>query len=94
VVVEGSGSGNLPAACVPGLRQLVDRGIPVVLTSRCGAGPVTPLYGGPGGGATLVELGVIPGSDLSGPKARIALMFLLGMGADLGGVRDWFRRAG
>jgi L-asparaginase/Glu-tRNA(Gln) amidotransferase subunit D len=36
----------------------------------------------------------MPGSDLSGPKARVALMFLLGMGADLDGVRDWFRRAG
>jgi L-asparaginase len=69
---------------------VLDRGIPVVLASRCPTGPVTPTYGGDGGGATLLDLGLIPAGDLGGPKARIALMLLLGGGADTDVVRRWF----
>lgn len=90
VVIEGSGSGNVPSAWQPVLKELVDRKVPVVLASRCPAGRVVPSYGGAGGGATLAEVGVIPAEDLSGPKARLALMLLLGGGADVEAVRRWF----
>jgi L-asparaginase len=66
----------------------------VVLASRTGAGRVVPAYGGPGGGRTLVEHGVIPAGDLSGPKARVALMLALGAGLDAAAVRDLFARLG
>lgn len=94
LVVEGSGAGNVLGEWEPPLRALVDRGVPVVLTSRTGAGRVVPAYGGPGGGRHLVELGLIPAGDLSGPKARVALMFALGAGLDLAGVRELFARLG
>jgi L-asparaginase len=90
LVLAGSGSGNVHAAAAPALGDLVDAGVPVVLASRCTAGTVTPAYGGPGGGATLVERGVIPAGDLSGPKARLALAFLLATGATVGQIRSWF----
>lgn len=93
VVIEGSGSGNVHAAAVPAIRELVEAGTPVVLASRCGAGRVVPTYGGAGGGASLVELGVIAAGDLSGPKARLAMMYLLGGGGDPGRVRRWFAAA-
>lgn len=90
VVVVGSGSGNVPATWQPAIRELLDRDVPVVLASRCGAGRVTPTYGGGGGGHTLVGFGAIPAGDLSGPKARLALQFLLGGGATTADVRAWF----
>lgn len=90
VVLEGSGSGNVNSACQPAIRQLLGDGIPVVLASRCLAGRVVPSYGGDGGGATLVDLGVVTAGDLGGLKARLALMFLLGAGADIEATRTWF----
>ncbi len=90
VVVEGSGSGNVHAPWQPVIADLIGSGVPVVLASRCGAGRVVCGYGGDGGGHTLLDLGVIPARDLSGGKARLALMFLLGAGTGTDGVRAWF----
>ncbi|MEA2444439.1 MAG: hypothetical protein QOJ12_1731, partial [Thermoleophilales bacterium] len=39
------------------------------------------VYGGPGGGVTLRDLGVIPAGRLSAAKARLLLMTLLAGGA-------------
>jgi L-asparaginase len=94
VVIEGSGAGNVHGSWEEPLRALIERGVPVVLTSRTGAGRVVPAYGGPGGGRQLVALGVIPAGDLSGPKARVALMFALGAGLDGAGIRELFARLG
>ena len=88
LVIEGSGAGNVPDTAVPGIAYALDRGVPVVLTSRCPAGVVSPTYGTPGGGRSLRELGVILGGDLNGPKARLKLMALLGRTRD----RDQLRR--
>jgi L-asparaginase len=90
LVLAGSGSGNVHADAAPAIDALMDAGVPVVLASRCTAGRVTPVYGGQGGGATLVERGVIPAGDLSGPKARLALTFLLAAGATVEEIRRWF----
>jgi hypothetical protein len=54
-------------------------GVPVVVIPRCPEGPVTPLNGFVGGGRHLLELGVLLGGDLGGPKARIRLMVCLGV---------------
>jgi L-asparaginase len=94
VVLAAAGSGNVHPAVVPAVRDLIEAEVPVVLASRCIGGRVVPSYGGGGGGATLVDLGVIPAGELSGPKARLALQFLLGAGADVAAVREWFAVAG
>ncbi|MGK4002460.1 hypothetical protein WMF31_07550 [Sorangium sp. So ce1036] len=64
----------------------------MVLASRCPGGRVTPTYGAPGGGRRLRELGVIAAGALSGPKARLALMFALGAGFDAARLRDHFEQ--
>ena len=91
IVIEGSGSGNVCGDWEAAIRDLIEAGIPVVLTSRCGSGRITPTYGAPGGGRRLRDLGVIPGEALSGPKARLALMFALGAGFDEAKVRAYFQ---
>jgi L-asparaginase len=90
LVVAGSGAGNVHRDWEEPIREAVAAGLPVVLTTRCGAGRVLPEYGAPGGGAVLHRLGVVPGGELSGRKARIALMFALGAGLDLPAIRSYF----
>jgi L-asparaginase len=77
LVVEGTGAGNVNAALLPGIERAVATNVPVVVTTRCLAGAVGPHYGGPGGGAELATLGVIPGGDLSSAKARLLLAVAL-----------------
>ncbi|MDX2482565.1 MAG: asparaginase [Pseudodonghicola sp.] len=79
VVVQGFGRGNTPPGVTRAATDLVAAGVPVVMTSRSPRGRVRPIYGN-GGGKTLSEVGVIFAGDLSGPKARILLAVLLGMG--------------
>jgi L-asparaginase len=94
IVVEGSGAGNVPGEALPGIRRLVESGIPVVLTTRCIGGPLAPIYGtggASGGGHDLMGAGVIPASRLTAQKARIALMALLGAGLPRDDIDAWFR---
>ena len=90
VVVAGTGSGNVYEGWESAIGDLIAAGIPVVLVTRCVGGRVSPTYGGPGGGRGLWDRGVIPGGDLTGPKARVALMFALGAGLDLSALRQFF----
>ena len=76
IVLEAFGRGNANTVIVDGVRRAVNNGIPVIVTSRCPAGRVAPIYGG-GGGKDLEEVGAIFAGDLSGVKARILLMVLL-----------------
>lgn len=83
IILEGSGSGNVPAGMAGGLSRAIDAGIPVVLTTRVANGFLAPTYGtgaASGGGFDLVRMGVIPSLYWRAPKARIALMVALGAG--------------
>lgn len=77
LVIEALGQGNLPPAMVPGVKELLQHNIPIVLVSRCFNGIVQDTYNYDGGGRQLKELGVIFSNGLSGQKARIKLMVTL-----------------
>lgn len=77
LVIEALGQGNLPPNCLPGLRKLLDKHIPVVLVSRCFNGIVEDIYAYEGGGVQLKEMGVIFSNGLNGQKARIKLQIIL-----------------
>jgi L-asparaginase len=77
VVVEGFGRGNGPTKLTPLVKLATQKGIPVLITSRCPMGRVEPIYGGGGGGRDLADAGGIFAGDLKGPKARLLLMVLL-----------------
>lgn len=79
LVIEAMGRGNVPPQMVEGIKQAIGKNIPVVIVSRCLKGRVLDSYGYPGGGRMLREMGVILGDNLSGQKARIKLMLLLGI---------------
>jgi L-asparaginase len=94
LVVEGTGCGNVPPAALSGLAAARDARIPVVLTSRCAEGRVTPAYGYAGGGKHLRDLGVVFAGDLPGQKARIKLMVALGVTDDTARIREIFEADG
>lgn len=90
IVVEATGAGNVHGDLVGGIRRALGEGVPVVVTTRCATGPVSPTYGGPGGGHEVAALGCILGGDLTPHKARLALWVALGQASDLDDVRRWF----
>lgn len=101
IVVAGFGSGNTTPPVTKACLRLLNQGIPVVLASRTGAGPVVGLYAG--GGADLAEAGAILAGDLSAWQARLLLAAALsGEDEDASAVldrvarrcRDWLREVG
>ncbi|WP_147819367.1 asparaginase [Salidesulfovibrio onnuriiensis] len=90
LVIEGFGAGNVPPRAVSGIERCIRAGIPVVLATRCIEGGVWPIYGYPGGGADLMNKGVINCGRLGGPKARLQLMLALGMTGDIREIRNLF----
>jgi L-asparaginase len=76
LVLEGFGLGNANDAVLASVTAAIEAGVTVMVTSRCPAGPVAPVYGH-GGGYDLAQAGAILGGDLSGPKGRVLLMAAL-----------------
>lgn len=80
LVLAGPGMGHVPGAWVPLLADAVKGGLPVLMTTRVGNGPVGPLYGGPGGGFELAAIGVVACGHRSAQRARVELACALGAG--------------
>ncbi len=77
VVVAGTGLGNVTAALG---RAIVDADLPVVVASRCHAGPTEPVYGTPGGGATLAGHDHVRFSHASPWATRVELILAVAAG--------------
>lgn len=90
VVVEAMGVGNVPPAAFEGIKHITEKGIPVVLVSRCPAGETLDIYGYPGAGKWLKQAGVIFADYLNGQKARIKLIICLGLTSDINKLRKMF----
>ncbi|MEO6940658.1 MAG: asparaginase [Candidatus Kapaibacterium sp.] len=82
LVIEAMGQGNVPPGVVNGIARAIEKNIPVVITTRCTAGPVRPYYAYVGAGLELQRLGCLFSPYLTGPKSRIKLMLALAAGYD------------
>ena len=82
LVVEALGIGNVPPKAFDGIKYVIEKGIPVLLVSRCPAGETDYIYSYPGAGKHLHKLGVIFTDYLNGQKARIKFMLALSKTTD------------
>lgn len=80
LVIEAFGRGNVPPAICDRIEELCNNGMPIVLTSRCFKGNVSPTYSYVGGGKDLENRGVIFSGTLDSQKARIKLLVALESG--------------
>lgn len=81
LVVEGMGAGNVGREVAIALGEAMDRGIPVVISTRVPRGDVHGTYGGTGGGATLAAKGAIGSTYHRAGQARVLLAVAIATGA-------------
>lgn len=90
LAVIGFGRGNVPPTIVAALGEACGAGVLVTISSRSVAGRVSPRYGYEGGGRDLVDRGAILAGHLSGAKARLLQMVVLGSAADAAAAKRLF----
>jgi L-asparaginase len=77
IVIEALGGGRVPPWWLPTIEQARQRGLAVVIASRCPSGRVWDAYGYPGACRSLAALGCLFAMGINGQKARIRLMVAL-----------------
>lgn len=77
VVIQALGWGNVNVPMYQAIKEVIAKGIPVVISTRVPNGRVLPIYGFEGGGKTLAEAGAVFADNLPPHKARILLMLAL-----------------
>jgi len=92
LVIEAMGRGNIPPKMAEAVERAIQKGVAVVIVSRCFKGRVLDSYGYPGGGKGLRNAGAIFGESLPGQKARIKLMLALGKTQDFDEIRELFEK--
>ena len=90
VVLAGSGVGNAGPGFLKAVEKSVERGCPVILSTRTPWGPVVPTYGN-GGGIDLVKAGAIPSGDLNPFQARILAALLMSLDTPLSDFSTFFQ---
>ena len=88
-VIEALGAGNLPPLAAREITKLMEKGVPVVLVSRCFNGIAEPVYAYEGGGVKLQEAGVMFVKELNAPKARLKLLIALSAGLKDQELKDY-----
>jgi len=90
LILEGFGRGQIPPKAIEAVEVAVNKGIPIVLTTRCYEGAVKGVYDYKGSAAQLEKMGVIMGKDLPKQKARIKLILALADSMSVKEIRELF----
>ncbi|MBF9640820.1 asparaginase [Streptococcus pseudopneumoniae] len=89
LIIQAFGAGNIPKETAQKLENLLQKGIPVALVSRCFNGIVEPVYAYQGGGVQLQKSGVFFIKELNAQKARLKLLIALNAGLTGQDLKDY-----
>ena len=89
LVIQAFGAGNVPKETAQKLENLLQKGIPVALVSRCFNGIAEPVYAYQGGGVQLQNSGVLFVKELNAQKARLKLLIALNAGLKGQALKDY-----
>ncbi len=89
LVIQAFGAGNVPKETAQKLENLLQKGIPVALVSRCFNGIAEPVYAYQGGGVELQRAGVFFVKELNAQKARLKLLIALNAGLKGRALKDY-----
>src|SRR5712692_3020676 len=92
LVIQALGWGNVSVPTFQAVKEVIAKGIPVVISTRVWNGRVLPNYGYEGGGKTLQQAGAVFADNLSPQKARILLMLALQTTSDPKQIQQLFDR--
>lgn len=92
IVLQALGWGNVNIPQYEAVKEVINRGIVVVVSTRVPNGRVLPVYGFKGGGKTLKEAGAVFADNLSPQKARILLMLALQSTSNPAEIQQLFDR--
>ncbi len=89
LIIQAFGAGNIPKETAQKLENLLQKGIPVALVSRCFNGIAEPVYAYQGGGVQLQKSGVFFVKELNAQKARLKLLIALNAGLTGQALKDY-----
>lgn len=89
LIIQAFGAGNIPKETAQKLENLLQKGIPVALVSRCFNGIAEPVYAYQGGGVQLQKSGVFFIKELNAQKARLKLLIALNAGLTGQPLKDY-----
>ena len=89
LIIQAFGAGNVPKETAQKLENLLQKGIPVALVSRCFNGIAEPVYAYQGGGVQLQKSGVFFVKELNAQKARLKLLIALNAGLTGQALKDY-----
>jgi len=92
IVIQALGWGNVNIPLYEVIKDTIDRGVVVAVSTRVPNGRVLPVYGFKGGGKTLKEAGAVFVDNLSPQKARILLMLALQTTSSAAEIQEIFDR--
>ena len=92
IVIQALGWGNVNVPLYEAIKEAIEQGIVVVISTRTPNGRVLPVYGNKGGGKTLKDAGAVFADNLSPQKARILLMLALQNTSNAAEIQQLFDR--
>jgi L-asparaginase len=87
LVIAGAGDGHMSASMEATVREAIDKGLVVAMSSKTGSGRIIPYYGA---NVRQIKMGIIQADNLNPVKTRVLLMLALTKTRDPAELQKYF----